>query len=43
VVANRFPEQTLEWNAAELKVTNLDDANKLLKRAYREGFTVEGL
>ena len=43
VVANRFPEQRLEWNAAELKVTNLPDANDLIRREYREGFKVENL
>lgn len=43
VVANRFPETTLEWDAAALQVTNLPDANRLLKRSYREGFSVEGL
>lgn len=43
VVANRFPEQKLEWNADELKVTNLDEANALLRREYRDGFEVEGL
>jgi predicted dehydrogenase len=43
VVANRFPEQKLEWDAEKLAVTNLDEANALLKRTYREGFTVPGL
>ena len=43
VVANRFPEQKLEWDAATLTVTNVPDANKLLRREYREGFEVAGL
>ncbi len=43
VVANRFPEQKLEWSADELKVTNLDEANELLRRKYRNGFEVDGL
>lgn len=43
VVANRFPEQRLEWDAEQLKVTNLPGANELLRREYREGFQVEGL
>lgn len=38
VVANRFPDQRLEWDAANLKVTNLPEANALLKREYRKGF-----
>jgi hypothetical protein len=43
VVANRFPDQKLAWDAERLEVTNLPEANKLLKREYREGFAVEGL
>lgn len=43
VVANRFPGQTLNWDAENLKVTNLDEANKLIKRNYRTGFEVSGL
>ncbi len=43
VVANRFPETKLEWNAAALQVTNLPEANKLIRREYRDGFQVGGL
>ena len=43
VVANRFPEQKLEWDAENMRITNLDEANGLLKRDYRQGFGVEGL
>lgn len=43
VVANRFPEKTLKWDAKNLKVTNLPAANKLIKREYRKGFEVKGL
>lgn len=43
VVANRFPGKTLNWDAEAFKVTNEPDANKLLKRDYREGYKVEGL
>jgi len=43
VVANRFPEQKLEWNAEKLEVTNVADANKLIKRQYRAGFEIKGL
>ena len=43
VVANRFPGQRLEWDAKNLKVTNLDEANALIRRAPREGFEVAGL
>jgi len=43
VVANRFPETKLLWDAERLHVTNLTEANGLLKREYRDGFSVEGL
>ncbi|MDC0265996.1 Gfo/Idh/MocA family oxidoreductase [Mariniblastus sp.] len=43
VVANRFPGETLNWDAENLKVTNLDAANQLIKRNYRKGFEVTGL
>ena len=43
VVANRFPGERLEWNSDDLLVTNLDAANALIQRDYRDGFEVEGL
>ena len=43
VVANRFPDQPLMWDADEMRVTNLDAANALLRRTYRSGFEVEHL
>jgi hypothetical protein len=43
VVANRFPDTKLEWDATKLQVTNLADANRLIRRDYRDGFKVEGL
>jgi hypothetical protein len=43
VVAGRFPGQTLEWDAAAMQVTNLAEANELLRRNYRSGFEVDGL
>jgi predicted dehydrogenase len=43
VVANRFPDSKLEWDAASLKITNNAEANRLLKRTYRKGFEVDGL
>ncbi len=43
VVANRYPDTKLMWDANELAVTNLPDANALLKRKYRDGFDVPGL
>jgi hypothetical protein len=43
VVANRFPGQKLEWDAENMKVKNVPEANKLLKREYREGYKVDNL
>lgn len=43
VVANRFPNQKLEWNSTELTVTNIEAANQLLARDYRDGFQVNRL
>jgi len=42
-VANRFSGQELAWNSADLKVTNLDAANALIRREYREGWRDDGL
>lgn len=42
-VATRFPEQKLKWDAAALKVTNLEEANRLLKREYRKGWEIEAI
>ncbi len=43
VVANRFPDEQLQWNAKEMKITNNDEASKLIRDSYREGFEVAGL
>ncbi|MES2573286.1 MAG: Gfo/Idh/MocA family oxidoreductase [Verrucomicrobiota bacterium] len=37
-VATRFPRQTLEWNAEALRFTNLDEANRHVRRSYRRGW-----
>ena len=42
-VASRFPQQTLEWDAAGLKFTNVPDANQYIRRPYRKGWEVKGL
>jgi predicted dehydrogenase len=42
-MADHFPDQTLEWDREAMKVTNLPDANALLKPQYRDGWKVEGL
>ncbi len=43
VVANRFPGQKLTWDSSRLKIDNVEGADALLRRTYREGFSVEGL
>ncbi|MGI8605471.1 MAG: Gfo/Idh/MocA family protein [Verrucomicrobiales bacterium] len=39
-LASDFPNEVLEWNAAELKIGNLEGANKLVKREYRKGWEI---
>ncbi len=42
-VATRFPKTTLEWNAPALKFTNVEEANRYVRRTYRKGWEVKGL
>jgi predicted dehydrogenase len=42
-LATRFPLTTLEWDAANLTITNENAANKYVRRRYRKGWEVEGL
>ena len=42
-VALRFPGQALSWDAPNLKVTNVAEANRYVRRTYREGWDVKGL
>jgi predicted dehydrogenase len=41
-LATRFPQTTLEWDAAAVKVTNVAEANPFVRRPYRKGWEVEG-
>jgi len=41
-VAIRVPDVLLEWDSPNLMVTNNADANKFLRRNYREGWQVAG-
>lgn len=41
-VASHFPQTTLKWNAAKLKF-DLAEANHLVRRKYRQGWSVKGL
>ena len=43
VVANRYPDQKLDWDATKMQVTNHEPASQLVRSSYREGFEVEGL
>lgn len=42
-VALRVPGQHLKWDAPNLNVTNVADANRFVKRTYRKGWQVQGL
>lgn len=42
-VAVRFPQTTLEWNAKDLRFTNMAQANAHVRKAYRDGWEVAGL
>ena len=39
VLALRFPGQRMDWDAANLRVTNFPAADAFIKPAYREGWT----
>jgi predicted dehydrogenase len=42
-LATRFPKTKLEWDAANLKVTNVAEANRYVRRQYRKGWEEPGL
>jgi predicted dehydrogenase len=42
-LATRFAETALDWDAAKVRVTNVAEANRFVRRAYRKGWEVEGL
>ena len=42
-LATRFPMTTLEWDAANLRITNVAEANQFVRRRYRHGWETEGL
>ncbi len=42
-LSDRFPKQWLEWDSKKVRFTNNKEANKLVRRAYREGWKVKGL
>jgi predicted dehydrogenase len=42
-LATRFPNTTLDWHGGKAKFTNSAEANALLRRKYRAGWSVGGL
>ena len=42
-IAARLPGVKLDWDAAGMKVTNNEAANKMLTKSYRKGFEVEAV
>jgi len=42
-LATRFPKTPLEWDADNMKVTNVKEANQFVRKTYRKGWEVEGL
>ena len=42
-VVNRFPKEKLIWDAKSLKFNNKPEANKFLRRSYRDGWHIDGL
>jgi predicted dehydrogenase len=42
-VAIRVPERKLEWDAARMKIPNDPEAERYLKRHYREGWQIQGV
>ncbi len=39
-IANRVPDKLLEWNHDKMEFTNSPEANKLLRRSYRDGWNI---
>jgi len=42
-VVNRFPKEKLIWDAKALAFTNKPEANRYIRRDYREGWRMDGL
>jgi predicted dehydrogenase len=42
-VAARFPGKQIDWDANNLTITNLSEANRLLTKTYRSGFEVQAV
>jgi predicted dehydrogenase len=42
-VAERVPDTLLSWDAPAMQITNVAEANRFLRRAYRTGWALPGL
>jgi predicted dehydrogenase len=42
-LTEKFPNQWLAWDRDRMKITNMPEANELVKRDYRDGWKIEGL
>lgn len=42
-IALRFPGRRLEWDPAEMRIPNLGEAERFLRRTYRDGWKVAGV
>jgi hypothetical protein len=42
-IANRFPGEKLDWDAAKLRFTNSPHATEHVRRKYRKGWKIRGL
>ena len=42
-VAERVPDTLLTWEAPNMKITNVAEANRFLRRTYRKGWELAGL
>jgi hypothetical protein len=39
-LAVRFPGQKLEWDGPNMRVTNLEEANRYIMPVYRDGWSL---
>ena len=42
-LATHFPHTTLEWDSRRMRIRNVKEANKYVRREYRKGWEVKGL
>lgn len=42
-IAVRYRKETLHWDADAMRITNNDDANRWLRREYRDGWNIEAV